>query len=275
MAPLQAVILGAIQGLTEFFPVSSSGHLVIFQQLMGLNEPVLLFDISVHVGTLAAILCYYVKDILRLATAFFRVFPWKEPKNSQPVSPETLADSRMAWLIIAGSVPTALIGYGLNMVSDVLFSSLVLVGLALVATGTIVLATRWAQPDPGKGSAMTLKTALWIGTVQGVAVIPGISRSGSTIAAALFCGIDRDTAARFSFLLSVPAILGALVLEISGGDAGTGGVSAGVIALGTAAAFVVGYAALSLLVKMVKKGRLYVFAPYCFLLAAVALMAGG
>ena len=146
MEPLQAVVLGAIQGLTEFFPVSSSGHLVIFQQLMGLKEPVLLFDISVHVGTLAAIFCYYFKDILRLAAAFFQVLPWGEPKRGRPVSPETLAESRMAWLIVAGSVPTALIGGMLNTISDVLFSSLALVGLALVVTGAIVLATRWAPP---------------------------------------------------------------------------------------------------------------------------------
>ena len=106
-------------------------------------------------------------------------------------------------------------------------------------------------------------------------MIPGISRSGSTIAASLFLGIDRDTAARFSFLLSVPAILGALVLEISGGSGSSGNVSAGVVALGTVTAFVVGYAALSLLVKLVQKGRLYVFAPYCFLLGIIALMAGG
>jgi undecaprenyl-diphosphatase len=275
MEPLQAVVLGAIQGLTEFFPVSSSGHLVIFQQLMGLKEPVLLFDISVHVGTLAAIFCYYFKDILRLAAAFFQVLPWGEPKSGRPVSPETLAESRMAWLIVAGSVPTALIGSMLNTVSDVLFSSLALVGLALVVTGAIVLVTRGAPPGSGGESAVSLKKALWIGTVQGLAVIPGISRSGSTIAASLFLGIDRDTAARFSFLLSVPAILGALVLEISGGSGSSGNVSAGVVALGTVTAFVVGYAALSLLVKLVQKGRLYVFAPYCFLLGIIALMAGG
>ena len=275
MDPFQAVILGMIQGLTEFFPVSSSGHLVIFQQLMGLTEPVLLFDISVHVGTLAAIVCYYFKDILRLVTAFFQVFPWGKPGSGRAVSPEILAESRMAWLIVAGTVPTALIGFGLNTISGILFSSLLLVGLALIITGAIVLATRWARPDPKDGSAVSLKKALWIGTVQGLAVIPGISRSGSTIAVSLFLGIDRDTAARFSFLLSIPAILGALVLEIAGGSAGGGHVSAGVIALGMGTAFVVGYAALSLLVKMVKKGRLYVFAPYCFLLAAAALLAGG
>ncbi|MEZ4602986.1 MAG: undecaprenyl-diphosphate phosphatase [Desulfobacterales bacterium] len=181
----------------------------------------------------------------------------------------------MAWLIVAGSVPTALIGSMLNTVSDVLFSSLALVGLALVVTGAIVLATRWAPPGSGGESAVSLKKALWIGTVQGLAVIPGISRSGSTIAASLFLGIDRDTAARFSFLLSIPAILGALVLEISGGSGSSGNVSAGVVALGTVTAFVVGYAALSLLVKLVQKGRLYVFAPYCFLLGIIALMAGG
>lgn len=273
MGPMQAVILGAVQGLTEFFPVSSSGHLVIFQQMMGLKEPVLLFDISVHVGTLAAIVFYYIKDIFRLISAFLYVAIWRIKRGERRMSPEKLADSRMAWLIIAGSIPTAAIGFGLNTISDVLFSSLILVGMALIITGAIILATRWVPSMREAVPAVSFKQALWIGVVQGLAVIPGISRSGSTISAALFCGINRETAARFSFLLSIPAILGALVLETAGGGGNAGNISPVAIAMGMGTSFIVGYAALSLLVKIVQKGRLFLFAPYCFMLGAFALSA--
>ena len=180
-------------------------------------------------------------------------------------------------MIVAGSVPTAVIGFGLQMVSDVLFSSLLIVGISLLLTGAILLGTRWVnQVNQKKRSEVTLsiKQALLIGIVQGIAVIPGISRSGSTISAGLFLGVNQDVAIRYSFLLSIPAILGALVLQLITGSPEAWGGSVGVLVSGLVSSFVVGYIALSLLVKMVQKGHLYVFAPYCILLAAMVLFAG-
>lgn len=277
METTQAVILGAIQGLTEFFPVSSSGHLVIFQQMMGLREPVLMFDIGVHVGTLAAIFVYYFSDILRIFTALIR--PVIGPiiggkKWGGPALPTDGADRRLVWLILVGSVPTALIGFGLNKISQLLFASLMVVGVSLLITGALVLATRWVRPDKVAGPDLSFWRALAIGTVQGVAVLPGLSRSGSTIAIGLFLGVDREMAVRYSFLLSIPAIIGALILQLTTETAVGGNISGGVMASGMITSFAVGYAALSLLVKLVQKGRLHVFAPYCVLLGGLALFAG-
>jgi undecaprenyl-diphosphatase len=273
MQMTQAVVLGAIQGLTEFFPVSSSGHLVIFQQMMGLREPVLMFDISVHVGTLAAIFVYYFADILRIFTALIRPVASLKTRDAQAL-PTDGADRRLVWLIVVGSVPTAVIGFGLSRISHVLFSSLVVVGISLLITGALVLATRWIGRKPDSGQGFSFWRAVVVGTVQGLAVIPGISRSGSTIVMGLVLGVDREKAVRFSFLLSMPAIIGALVLQLVGESAGAGPVSAGVMAVGTITSFAVGYVALCLLVKLVQKGRLHVFAPYCFLLGGVAVIAG-
>jgi len=271
---MQAILLGGIQGLTEFFPVSSSGHLVIFQQMMGLTEPVLMFDISVHVGTLAAILVYFFNDIIRIFKSFISSASCRLSGQSEKLSQVEISDTRMAWMLVAGSLPTAVIGFGMHMVSDVLFSSLTIVGVSLLVTGGILLGTRWINKKKKTESDLSVKQALLIGTVQGLAVIPGISRSGSTISAALFLGVNHDMAIRYSFLLSIPAILGALVLQLLTDSSGAGNISLVVIAAGLLTSFIVGYAALSLLVKMVQKGHLYLFAPYCILLGVVVLIAG-
>jgi len=271
---MQAILLGGIQGLTEFFPVSSSGHLVIFQQMMGLTEPVLMFDISVHVGTLAAILVYFFNDIIRIFKSFISSASCRLSGQSEKLSQVEISDTRMAWMLVAGSLPTAVIGFGMHMVSDVLFSSLTIVGVSLLVTGGILLGTRWMNQGKAPETDLSVKQALLIGTVQGLAVIPGISRSGSTISAALFLGVNHDMAIRYSFLLSIPAILGALVLQILSDSSVAGNISLAVIAAGLLTSLIIGYVALSLLVKMVQKGHLYFFTPYCIVLGVVVLIAG-
>jgi undecaprenyl-diphosphatase len=268
---MQAIILGAIQGLTEFFPVSSSGHLVIFQQMMGLKEPVLIFDISVHVGTLAAVFIFFFNDISNILKSLMRSISCRLRGQPEKLAEVEIRDARMAWMLVAGSLPTALIGVGMHMISDVLYASLIIVGVSLLITGGILLGTRWISQEKESGSALTIKQALLIGTVQGLAVIPGISRSGSTIAAGLFLGVNRDIAIRYSFLLSIPAILGALVLQILTDSSGAGNISLSIIAAGMLTSMVVGYSALSLLVKMVQKGHLYFFTPYCIVLGVIVL----
>jgi undecaprenyl-diphosphatase len=268
---IQAIILGAIQGLTEFFPVSSSGHLVIFQQMMGLKEPVLIFDISVHMGTLAAIVIYFFKDIINIIKSLVHSISSLLSGQSGHFTGLESRDINMAWMLVAGSIPTAVIGAGLQMISDVLFSSLLLVGVSLVITGGILLGTRWIRQENVSDTDLTIKQALLIGTVQGLAVIPGISRSGSTIVAGLFLGVNRNLAIRYSFLLSIPAILGALVLQLFTDPSGAGNISLSIIAAGLLTSLIVGYVALSLLVKMVQKGHLYFFAPYCILLGLIVL----
>lgn len=274
MEPVQAVILGAVQGLTEFFPVSSSGHLVIFQQMMGFKEPDLLFDISVHIGTLAAIVVYFFNDIVNiLKSLFFSLFNRTKARAGHFTDSE-IRDVNMAWMIVAGSIPTAMIGFGLQMISDILFSSLLIVGVALLVTGAILPVPRRMKQKKSPDIKLSIKQALLIGTVQGLAVIPGISRSGSTISIALLAGVSRDAAIRFSFLLSIPAILGALMLQLFMDSPEINGATGSVIFIGLVTSLIVGYAALSLLVKMVQKGHLYYFTPYCIILGAVVLMAG-
>jgi undecaprenyl-diphosphatase len=273
MTFFEAIVLGIIQGLTEFFPVSSSGHLVIFQRLFGMTQPEVLFDVIVHVGTLAAIILFFFKDIANIvrATVFF-LFDLTAGKTTFSDGFKD-ADVRMAFLIIIGTIPTVIIGLGLNAISATLFNSLIITGSALMVTSFLLLGTRWINRSQTGQSDFNVKTALAVGIMQGVAVIPGLSRSGFTIATGLFFGLDRETAARYSFLLSIPAIVGALMLSLFSEMPGAV-LPVNIVAVALVTSFIVGYGALSLLVKIVKKGHLYYFAPYCALVGISALLAG-
>ncbi len=261
----QGIILGIIQGLTEFLPVSSSGHLVLGQIYFNITESGLVFDVSVHMGTLAAVLVVYFSDVRDILASVYRFLG----DRSLAGKDENLT---FAWCIIVGSVPTALIGLGLKQFEHILFSSSFLVGGMLLVTGVILWVSRnYYRDDTGEGSGLTTWRALIIGIVQGFAVVPGISRSGSTIAAAMFTGIDRTRAAKFSFLLSVPAICGAQIISIK--DALEKGVLIDPATIyGTIVSFIVGLVALKLLLKLVHTGKFHLFAPYCWLAGVLALI---
>jgi undecaprenyl-diphosphatase len=268
MGPIQAVTLGVVQGLTEFLPVSSSGHLVLFQKLFGLNEPGLIFEVSVHMGTLTAVVIFFRKEILGLLTALGRLAATVargEPAGAVLADPEV----RLAALIVVGSVPTAAIGLIFNEMADQLYNSTALVGCMLLVTGTLLWATGRLKPEGRSVAAFKFPAALAIGVVQGMAILPGISRSGATIATGLFLGLDGPTAARYSFLLSIPAILGAQVLSLA--DLGGYPPHPGILLTGTLTAALVGYAALAFLVYIVNKNRMPLFAPYCWILGAATL----
>ncbi|MBS3757263.1 MAG: undecaprenyl-diphosphate phosphatase [Desulfobacterales bacterium] len=275
MDPVQAVILGIVQGLTEFFPVSSSGHLVLFQHFFNLREPALSFDISVHVGTLLAVAVYFFSDIAALLKSVLRFGgQMLKPKAERPFGWTDDPDLKTLGLILAGTLPTAALGLGFHQISDHLFTSLWVVGLSLFFTAALLVGTRLVKPGELGMVEFTVFGALIVGLAQGVAVIPGVSRSGATIAVCLCLGLKRDTAARFSFLLAIPAILGALVLSLACGADGWGEISTLSIALGTAASAGVGYIALSTLIKIVRHGQFFYFAPYCVLVGIIALMLG-
>ncbi len=268
MTVIQAIALGVIQGLTEFLPVSSSGHLVLFQHLFGLRQPELIFDVAVHIGTLTAVCIYFYHDLIRMITALAK---WVFGRNRNAGFKNPPADVWLALMILAGTVPTAIIGLFFHGIADVLFSSVLLVGGMLVGTGIWMWFTRYKTGAGKDVSGLSLMRAVLIGIAQGVAVIPGVSRSGATIAAALYLGLNRETAARYSFLLSIPAILGAALVGLpenaSAGNAGNPAVLAGAVS-----AAAVGYAALSFLVYLVKKGHLSLFAPYCWVVGGIVLM---
>jgi undecaprenyl-diphosphatase len=245
MSYLQAIFLAVVQGLTEFLPVSSSGHLVIFQKLFGLEPPVL-FDILVHVGTLGAVVFYFRKEWLKL-------------------SRQTI------WLVVVGTVPAVIVGLLLQPYLVQIFDSLRLVGITLLITAGLLFWSRGFK-SLNRGFKQTKwEDGVWVGLFQALAILPGISRSGSTIVAGLSRKLKREMALRFSFYLAIPAILGALVLQIPDLMVSPCGyLQQGI--LGMVVAGVVGYGALKILESFLLKARLWFFGFYCLLLGIVIFL---
>lgn len=264
---LSALVLGVVQGLTEFLPVSSSGHLVIGQHLLGWEEPNIFFDVSLHLGTFVAVVVVFrseIAELVRGALAFFRRLI---ARSTAPLE----AAEKMLLLVAAGSVPTALLGLFARHYLEQLFGSVLAVGVNLMITGCLLWLTR------NRSTAAHLQVsdtrwghALWIGLAQGLALAPGISRSGSTISIGLLLGLDRDWSGRFSFLLFIPAVLGAILLEMLDVQYDPAILSSTLA--GTIVAGVTGYVALRLLLRIVHRGAFYRFAPYCW---AVGLLCVG
>lgn len=255
----EAVILGLVQGLTEFLPISSSGHLVIFQHLLGISTPGLLFEVLTHCGTLIAVIGAFWQDVVDLLRR-----PWH----------------KMVVLLFLGMIPTGLMGILLEPVFRAAFESLVVVGLALLFTGLLLW---WAgRAVPGRKDVATTSAwdALAIGFGQGLAIAPGLSRSGATIAFALLRGLERRTAARYSFLLSIPAILAATFWEAK--DLWHGHAFSSPVPwsywLATAVAAVSGYLAIRFFLGLLQRGGLHYFSFYCWaagvLVLALAKVAG-
>ncbi len=255
---LGALILGVIQGLTEFLPVSSSGHLVLFQQWIPVSGDHLLFDLVLHVGTLIPVLYYYREWVLKLVMDPF--------VGEGPV----LEREGVRWLglIVLASVPTAIIGLTFEDLFETLFSTPATLAVSFTCTALLLLAT--SRFDRSHlASPLSPAIVLALGVAQGFAITPGISRSGATIAVALLLGLERETAARFSFLMSVPAILGGLLLQLR--KAELGAVDPVQLTVGGLASLVTGYLALVLLVQVVRAGRMAWFAGYLFAVALFAL----
>ena len=254
LTSLEALLIGAVQGLTEFLPVSSSGHLVILQNLLGVKEQPLIFAVLVHMGTLISVLVAFRADIIAILRQPF---------------------TRLTYLIVVGCIPAGLAGFFLAPLFARAFESLLVVGLGLLFTGVILQVSERlaAMTIFGKEVRETsYKDALVIGLMQAVAIIPGISRSGSTIAAGLMSGLDREFAARFSFLLSIPVILGAGIFELS--DLFAAGMDVShyipyLVGIISAAGF--GLLAIKVVMDLVKRGRLSYFSYYVWVLGAVVL----
>lgn len=269
MNVIKAIILGVIQGLTEFLPVSSSGHLVLGQRLFGLKESELLFDIILHIATLVAVVIVFRREIAALAAELFRLPGRVRNRESMAALWRERPTFRLLVLIAAGSIPTGLIGFGFKDMFESLFASTYAVGLALLVTGSVLFLTKMAKVRDRKITGFGIKDALLIGLAQGLAITPGLSRSGMTISAGLFLGLDRELAARYSFLLFIPAVLGALAVQLVSSGPGVFGPAA--LAAGFAAALVSGLAALTLLLKLVQRGHLHYFAYYCWLAGLVTV----
>jgi len=264
-----AIILGIIQGLTEFLPISSSGHLVLTQHLFGMKEPEVFFDVVLHLGTLAAICLVLWREIWSLAIEIIRLPLALKERGALATAWRERPHFRLLILIAAGSIPTGLIGYIFQDFLESLFASTLTVGMALLVTGLVLFLTRSIKTGSRKVTGFRLVDALLIGLAQGLAITPGISRSGFTISAGLFLGLDRELSARYSFLLAIPAILGALVFQIDGIAASSFGLSG--LILGFVAATISGWLAIVVLLKIVRGGNLFYFAYYCWLIGLVTL----
>jgi undecaprenyl-diphosphatase len=261
---IQALILGIVQGATEFIPISSSGHLVLVPWLLNWPEPGLVFDAIVHWGTLLAIMAVFWHDVLALAKAWVRSL--LERNLDQP-------EARLAWLIAVGTVPGALIGFLGEEFFESLFSSAGWVAGLLLVTGCILALSERLGERKRSMADLGWVDSILIGVAQGLAVAPGISRSGATIAMGLLRGVQRETAARYSFLLSTPIVLGAGLLQLvhlfqAGGE----GAPWASVLLGFLAAAISGYVCIKFLLAYLQRGRLYVFATYCWLAGGLCLI---
>lgn len=249
---LQILILGVIQGLTEFLPISSSGHLAILHHIINFNENVLLVDAFLHLGTLIAIIIAFWKDV----TAIIRQRDWK-----------------LIWILLIASIPTAIIGFGLEKIMDNL--SLKFVGVGFLITAFILIKVSQAiQKEKNTDKEMkdlNVKDALIIGTIQGVAVLPGISRSGSTLFASIKRGLKSEEALKFSFLLAIPTILGANVLSLIQ-NFEKAMIIKGDLALGLIISCIFGIISISILKYILKKSKLWYFSIYLIIMGILLIL---
>ncbi|MBQ9909850.1 MAG: undecaprenyl-diphosphate phosphatase [Treponema sp.] len=284
MSIFQAIILGVLQGIAEFLPISSSGHLAAAQRLFGLSDVPLLFDVMLHLATLAAVILYFRRKIARLFVILFRWVAGKENEGAQN-SPRTAPEAdlltgtdelgrKTILAVIFATLVTGAIGIVTSKLIPGLPLKVTCLGF-LVTAGLLIFSAKFekrkaAQGREGKG--ISILQALFIGFMQGIGTLPGISRSGSTIAGAQLTGVNRAAAGEFSFIVSIPAILGAFVLEAK--DLGEVGSQIGALPVfcGCLAAFAWGYLSLSFLMKLIRKGKLEWFACYLLPLGIAGLI---
>lgn len=261
----QAIFLGILQGITEFLPISSSGHLVIAQKLFGIKEAPIFFDILVHLGTLLTVVFYFRKRIIELVRGVLRG------------EKDSLSYFKV---LVVGTFPIVIFGFFIRDYIGFIFNSLMLVGFAYLGTSAILFATLLFNKSGASGLSKrnqppSFIDAIFIGVFQAVAILPGISRSGSTISAGIFRKLDRETAFQFSFFLAIPAILGAFFLEVM--DLGLSGILTEIQdpiigLIGMIMSIIFGFLSLGLLEKILLRGKFYFFGIYCFFLGLIILI---
>jgi undecaprenyl-diphosphatase len=267
---VQALVMGIVQGLTEFLPISSSGHLIIVPFLFGWTDPFITsleFSVMLHIGTLAALLVYFRADWVRLVPAGFAAIRDRSFRGDP--------DRKLAWLLVAATIPAALAGFLLGDWIEANFRDIGPVAATLVIGAVVLwLADRWGGRTKGVDD-VTFPIAISIGAAQALALIPGISRSGISISASRLAGLDREAAARFSFLMATPITAGAALFELRKLVAGETGldVSVGPLIVGMVAAFVSGIIAIGFLLRYLRTRSLTIFVVYRLVLAAVVVVA--
>ena len=272
MTYFEAVILGLVQGLAEFLPISSSGHLALLQQWFGIDEnKVLLFAVLLHVGTLISVFIVYWRDIWELIVELCLTI--KDQCTGKGLRLEERPVRKLGVMIIVATIPTAIIGLLFNDLFDKLYTSVLPIGIGLIITGfLLILAERTGNSTRGIDK-MNFRNALFIGTVQGIAICPGISRSGSTLFGSLICNLDRKFAVKFVFLISIPSILGSAVMEAPNAiEAGFDMAQMGPVIVGMAVAAVSGLIAIKTMIKIVSDKKLSYFSYYVWALGAAVVL---
>lgn len=286
MSVINAVLMGLIQGLTEFLPVSSSGHLAIFKILFGVDTDTgILFDVMLHVGTLAAVFAAFCKDIRKLIIETIKIIIdlsenlqlyLSNRKDGKSRSYRKIVNNnyrKFVMLILISSIPTGILGYTAKGLVEMAGTVLLFPGIGLLITGVLLLVVDFVNAGNKVPKDTTYANAMWIGICQGLAAFPGISRSGMTICASLLCGLSRKFAVKYSFLMSVPAIIGAAVLELGefGGESMTVGLGFTYL-LGAAVAGVTGYFCIKTMLVLIRKKKFRYFSYYCFLAGIIAIV---
>lgn len=264
MSTFEVIIIAIVQGFTEFLPISSSGHMVLTEALFGLKVSGITLEIALHFGTFMSVLLVFRKEITHILISFFTKI-WKIRHI-----PENYREDewfRMSLLVLLSMIPAVLAGFFLRDFIEGLFESTRSVGIALIATGVLLFITQWA---PRVHRPLKIWNVLFMSLFQAFAMIPGISRSGSTISAGLLAGVDREKIAKFSFIMALPLIVGATILEIPEIKGG-GQVSILNISMGMIVAFLTGIVALKWLIRILMRGRLSSFSYYCVLLGFITV----
>ncbi len=269
MNALSAAILAVIQGLTEFLPVSSSGHLVLGEALLGTHAFAnsIAFELVVHLGTFLAVLVIFRVDINNLLRVFFAIFITPQKWQSEY---DQNSEFRLSVLMIIGMLPAGIVGLLLrDQISD-LFSKPSMVSVALLVTGAMLLTTKFFRKTD---KPIDLKRAILIGFAQALALVPGISRSGATISMALALGVKQEQAARFSFIMVLPLIVAATVLEFKDlFEVGISSNEVSILGIGLVISFIVGFLSLKWLLQLLRQGKFHYFAWYCFSIAILGLL---
>ena len=268
MTIAQAVILGIVQGATEFLPVSSSGHLVIVPYILGFPNAPVIFDAMVHVATLFAVLIFFRKEFIDIILSF------KSILTKEKINDEIKFNQKLGLMLAVGTIPAALAGFFLEDFFTDFFSKPVYAGFFLIVTGTFLIAIERISEKFKDIDSLNINKSLIIGCAQAFAIFPGISRSGATIAAGMLCGLTRESATRFSFLLSAPIIAGAGGFSIKKAffDGTWAGMDLTIILVGSFFAFVVAYLSIKFLIDFVKKHPLNIFAYYCYAVGLLVIV---
>jgi undecaprenyl-diphosphatase len=265
VSTLEAIVLGIVQGLTEFIPISSTAHLRIVPAFVGWDDPGAAFTAVVQLGTAAAVVLYFQEDILRIARAWLRSM--RRPSARREL------DARLGWYLIVATIPISIFGLAFKDQIETGARDLYLISIALIAVGLVLLAAEAAASHDRDIKSITARDGIVVGLAQALALVPGTSRSGSTIAAGLFLGLKREAAARFSFLLSIPAVVLSGLYELSSivrGEEHTHA-AAGALVVATLLAFVVGYASIAFLLRYLQRHTTVAFVAYRVALGALVL----